>query len=290
MVAKGHPPERRDLVLDAGERAEDFKLGAPNSLRVSFVDEAGAPVPKAALVVGSWRGGDSLYGAGVPQRANAEGAYAWDWAPAGPVSFEAIAAGFQRQKLDLSADGKTQTVTLRRTPVVAGSLTDARTGKPVSGARVTPVIDFGGDLYAVERQSSFKAEGSYRAEFERSDCDYRLLVEAPGYRTAISRAGLAQGPHQRRGLQARTRARRWPGRVLDAVRQAGERGEGVTGHQRAGLALPRRQSARTSARPPNAGRGVQFAGAGRALRAVRRAPEPATAQRRAQAPTTRPAT
>ncbi len=197
-------------------RAEDFKLGAPNSLRVSFVDEAGAPVPKASLVVSSWRGSGALYGAGIPQRASAEGVYAWEWAPAGPISFEAIAAGFQRQKLDLTADGKTQTVALRRTPAVAGAITDARTGKPITNVRVTPVIDFGRELYALERQSSFKADGAYRAEFERSDCDYRLLVEAPGYRTAVSRPGLLKDRITAEDFKLEPAAP-VAGRVLDAA-------------------------------------------------------------------------
>lgn len=199
VVARGHRPERRDVNLAAGPRVEDFRLAAGVPLRVKVVDEAGQPVPRVTFAIESWRGSQAMrntvdtqvLAARIPNVSKPDGVYHWPWAPADAVRFELIARGFQRQNVDLTAGAGEQRLVLRKTPVVAGKLTDARTGKPVTGVRVTPVIDFGRDLYAVERNRGIDAGvGAYRLELERSDCDYRLLIEAPGYRTALSRSGL----------------------------------------------------------------------------------------------------
>ncbi len=199
VVAKGLRPERREVVAAAGPRAEDFRLAAGVPLRVKVMDEAGQPVPRVTFAIDSWRGSQSLYNnvhpdvmsTGIPNISKPDGVYQWLGAPADAIRFTVLAQGFQRHQADLTADGTVQTLVLRRTPVVAGRVTDARTGHTVTGVRVIPVIDFGRDLYAVERGRAVDAgDGTYRLELERNDCDYRVLIEAPGYRTALGRAGL----------------------------------------------------------------------------------------------------
>jgi len=198
VVAKGRRPERRELVLEAGDRVEDFRLYAGVPLRVKVVDEAGQPVPGATFWIDTWRGGKGLYNSdidvlpsGIPNTAKADGVFTWAGAPEDAVNYSVLARGFQRQQLALTANGREQTLVLKRTPAVAGKVTDAKTGQPVPLFRVWPVIDFGGGNYAVDRQRITEVKtGAYRYELERSDCDYRLLIEAPGYRTALSRSGL----------------------------------------------------------------------------------------------------
>jgi hypothetical protein len=52
-------------------------------------------------------------------------------------------------------------------------------------------------LHSVERDDRIDGKaGVYRAEFFRDDTDYRLLVEADGYRTALSPPSLVCGPNR----------------------------------------------------------------------------------------------
>ena len=199
VVARGLQSEGRSLMLEPGSRFENFRLAAGKPLIVRVVDEAGQPVPNVTFGINKWRGSQSLYNHkhsnvmnnGVPNISNAAGVYKWSGAPADAVAFTVLARGFQRRKLDLTATGQEQKLVLRATPAVSGRVTDATTGKPVPKFRLVPVIDFGRDLLAVERYNGRDlTAGAYRQELERDDCDYRILIEAPGYRTAMSRAGL----------------------------------------------------------------------------------------------------
>ena len=199
VVANGLQTEGRSLVVEAGPRVEDVRLAAGKPLVVKVVDEDGKPVPKVMFAIQKWRDSESLYNHkhpnvmnnGVPRVSDAAGVYRWAGAPADAVTFTVAARDFQHREVSLTADGTGQTLVLKRTPAVSATVADAATGKPVPSFRVTPVVDFGHDLLGFARYNGFAGSGgAFRFEMERSDCDYRLLVEAPGYRSSLSRGGL----------------------------------------------------------------------------------------------------
>ncbi|MGL4549713.1 MAG: carboxypeptidase-like regulatory domain-containing protein, partial [Gemmataceae bacterium] len=192
VVAVGHMPQRREVEAAAGPRREDFRLEPGKRLRVRVTDEDGKPV-RASFSIDFWRGTKSLYTTRhpdvlpthIPDRTNAEGLYEWSWAPADAVKYHVLAEGFLRNTFTLTAGDGVQTVTLRRVRTVAGRVTDAKTGKPVERFRVHPVLEFGpNNLYVERRHPVPGAAGAYRIALDRADVDYRLMVEAAGYRTA----------------------------------------------------------------------------------------------------------
>lgn len=196
VIARGHMPQLREVTVIAGPGVEDFRLGAGKTLRVKVVDEAGKPV-KAAFVFSSWRGKKSLRPkseTGIPYYANAEGLYEWTWAPADAVTFWVFAKGLQtKMNLPLIADEGVQTLTMRPVPAVAGRVTDARTGEPIGKFHVYRVIEFSPGRYHVERSKAIDGvAGAYHTALERDDVDYRVLVEADGYRTALSQPSLVK--------------------------------------------------------------------------------------------------
>ncbi|MFO0843379.1 MAG: carboxypeptidase regulatory-like domain-containing protein [Gemmataceae bacterium] len=197
VIARGYMPQRREVDLKAGRLTEDFRLGPGKALRVKVVDEAGKPV-QASFTATKWRGSEAIrpWGStGIPHNTNADGVYVWDWAPADAVVFWVFAKGLQtRMNLPLTAGEGAQTLVMRRVPAVAGRVTDAKTGKPVGKFRVYRVIEFGSGTFVVERREPIDGKaGVYHTLLERDDVDYRLLVEADGYRTALSRPSLVKG-------------------------------------------------------------------------------------------------
>lgn len=200
VFAAGLRTEGLEVALEAGDHAIDFRLAVCKPLVVKVVDEAGKPIPHVAFDIRKRRGGKSLYNHkhsnvtpnGVPLAADAGGVYAWPGAPADAVRYSVSGRGYREQGVELAATGVPQTIVLRATPVVAGRVTDAATGRAVEQFRVTPVIDFGRSLAPARYDGFDGAAGAYRHELRRDDCDYRILTEAPGYRTAMSRAGLLE--------------------------------------------------------------------------------------------------
>ena len=201
VVARGLRPERRELVLEAGSRVEDFRLAAGLPLTVKAVDEQGHPIPGASFAIKSWRGSEALYNinhpdvtsSGIPNVAKADGVYRWAGTPADAVEFAVVAKGYQTKIVELTARDGVQTVVLAPAAFTAGKLIDAATGKAIEGGRVVPVVDFDGGLYAVRRDLTVPAKGgAYSVELWQSNADYRLLVEAPGYRGVVSRPRLVR--------------------------------------------------------------------------------------------------
>lgn len=199
VVAKGFAPQDREVTLSAGASVEDFRLAPGRLLRVRVVDEKGDAVPGATFSLENWHRRESLYNhvhssvlpSGIPDQAGKDGVFEWTWAPEDSVEFTVLAQGFRYQRFNLSPSETTQTITLRRPSVFTGSVVDAATGKPIDGARVTPVDEFDPGREHVDRQGTVFAKGGrYSIELDRDDVDYRLWVEADGYRAAVSPPSL----------------------------------------------------------------------------------------------------
>jgi len=201
VVAQGFMPELREVELKSGSRQEDFKLGPGKTLKVKVVNDQGQPV-RAHFSLDSWRGMESLYNANhpdvlptyIPSNSNTEGLYQWTWAPSDAVRFNVITEGYQRRSVDLQASDQVQTLTLLKNNIVTGKVIDAKTGLPIKQFRMFQVIQFQPDWFAVDRNNenrvTIKQNSTYSTKLDRTDCDYRLLVEAMGYRTALSQPGL----------------------------------------------------------------------------------------------------
>ena len=202
IVAQGQMPIKRIVTLKPSQQQEDFQLPPGKTLRIKTVDEEGQPV-QTYFGIRKWKGGDSLYATihpdvtptNIPRmQTKADGLYEWKWAPDDAVQYSFSSKGYQQVEQTLTADGTTKTIVMKRVPLVSGTVTDAITGKPIETFEIIQVLEFSTPL--VNRGQSdnnsitYPGPGQFTAPLQRTDTDYRLVVEAPGYRTAVSSPNL----------------------------------------------------------------------------------------------------
>lgn len=151
VVAKGWMPQTK--LIDVTEQIEplEFRVEPGKKLIIKVVDHQGQPIPNADFRLDSWRGSEALYNirhsnvlpTGVPDRANEDGVYVWDWAPDDEVKFsvnhivdrEVVAS----KTLELTATDEEQTLVLPLKFVLSGTVVDATSGEPINDYRITPI-------------------------------------------------------------------------------------------------------------------------------------------------------
>jgi beta-lactamase regulating signal transducer with metallopeptidase domain/thiol-disulfide isomerase/thioredoxin len=199
-------PEWMPALTKADIRKEmgpvDFRLRPGRELRIRFVDQAGKPIPGVGVGIDKWRGGESLYNhrhpnvldTKIPVQADESGLYRWTWAPDDAVTYRFYKEGYVNHQADLTANGSEQTITLPRILRIAGKVTDGA-GRPIQGVTAIPVLEFRpGHLLAERNRAKGPFAGTYALEVDRTDVAYRVRIEAPGYRSAMSetaRAGMS---------------------------------------------------------------------------------------------------
>lgn len=201
IMAKGWMPVLRPMNLVAGPRTENVQLEPAKQLRFKLVDPDGKPVPAAYVRVQSWRGKSTIYNdrhpnvinSQIPYRTDKEGVFDWTWAPADAVKFSIGAKGFHSRELELIATRKEQTIILTRPHAIAGNVTDAETGKPIESFKLIRVLEFALNNLSVERRDPVSGSGGkYAITLDREDTDYQIMIEATGYKTAVSRTSLVK--------------------------------------------------------------------------------------------------
>lgn len=207
VVASGFAPQQREVEISHGLQDVDFKLENGHALKIRITDAAGNPLPKAYAQIEEWRSTEALYShvhpnvltSGIPDRADENGLFTWDWAPADAVKFSVQAKGYGTQEIALIAKEEPHEVRLAMPPTIFGSVVDSVTKKLIESFRVIPVKAFRPDFYSTDFQASSGAKGEhgeYRLEFDsygRTGERYRGRIEADGYRIALGQKDLAVG-------------------------------------------------------------------------------------------------
>jgi thiol-disulfide isomerase/thioredoxin/protocatechuate 3,4-dioxygenase beta subunit len=207
VVAPGFAPQQRDVEISHGLQDVDFQLENGHPLKIRITDAAGKPLPKAYARIEEWRGTEALYShvhpnvltSGIPDRADENGLYSWDWAPSDAVKFSIQAKGYSTQEIVLIAKEEPHEVRLAMPPTIFGSVVDSVTKKPIESFRVIPVKAFSPDFYSTDFQANNGAKGvhgEYRIQFDsygQTGNRYRVRIEADGYRTALGQKDLAIG-------------------------------------------------------------------------------------------------
>jgi thiol-disulfide isomerase/thioredoxin len=207
ILAPGFAPERRTIELKQPGEQADFQLEPGQPIRIQIEDPSGKSVPKAYVQIGHWRGTEAIYNhkhpnvpdSGIPDHANENGLYTWDWAPADAVEYEIFAKGYDSKSVRLIAKDEPHHVQLAPELTISGKVVDAKSGASVARFRVIPVTAFRPDDYSTDFQSGSVAEGKdgrYKIEIDshgRAGYRYRVRIEAEGYRTALGRKSLAVG-------------------------------------------------------------------------------------------------
>jgi thiol-disulfide isomerase/thioredoxin len=206
VVAPGYMPVRQIVNVDQSLNELTFALKPGKRLTLKIVDSTGKPVPRAIVSLQGWRGAKSLYNvrhsnvlnSGIPNRADENGIFTWDWAPADPVTYH-IRGKSGAKSITLVATEKPHLIQLDRPLTVSGTVTDARTGKPISKFRAIPVVEFRPDFLTTSFQNTVTGkDGKYEITLDTSIDDRRHLIriEADGYRSMLSDSsfGLVEGP------------------------------------------------------------------------------------------------
>jgi beta-lactamase regulating signal transducer with metallopeptidase domain/thiol-disulfide isomerase/thioredoxin/uncharacterized GH25 family protein len=203
VVARGWMPALTKVDIAPGMRPVDFRLEAGKELRLRVVDGAGKPIPEVHVAIDRWRKGQSLYNhrhpsvldTQIPFKTDERGSYLWTWGPPDAVTYQLWKEGYASQKVDLTANGSEQTVTMHSVLRISGKVTDATTGRRIENVTAIPVNDSGPARLFVERQhkKTFSG-GTYEIQGDRTDVAYRVRIEADGYRSAMSEAVRAGAP------------------------------------------------------------------------------------------------
>lgn len=207
VVASGFAPQQRLVEIRHSTQDVDFQLDKGHPLKIQITDSAGKPLPKAYVQIRDWRGTEALYSqvhpsvlkSGIPDQADENGLFIWDWAPEDAVKYSISAKGYSQNEVTLIAKEEPHQVRLVSPPTNFGNVTDAITKKPIEHFRVVPVKAYSPDFYSTDFQavSGVKGEhGEYRIQFEsygQKGNRYRVRIEAQGYRTAFGTKDLAVG-------------------------------------------------------------------------------------------------
>jgi hypothetical protein len=120
VLAPGFCPERRKVDIVKGMSGLQFTLQPGNRLKFRVVDQNDNPILGAYVGIDGWQGAKSLYNekhpnvpdSHVPDRADKNGIYDWEWAPDDAVTYRVSAKGFEMATVKLVASPVEQTVVL----------------------------------------------------------------------------------------------------------------------------------------------------------------------------------
>ncbi len=192
--APGRAPELADVVLEAGMKHVEFRLGPGQTLRGRVVDRDGKPLEGVTVQAMNWKAHMSL---DWKTKTDAEGRFTWDSAPSEPVLLTLTKPGYIMlgQREFRAGKGETQ-VTMYPPLRIRGKVVDARSGQPVP--RFT-VVDgnyyrFGnrdGKLDQVNWQRGGTerrfANGQYETEYSHPQvAAVAVRIEAEGYKPTTS--------------------------------------------------------------------------------------------------------
>lgn len=227
VVAQDWMPERTKVQITSQALPVNFRLRPGKRLRIRFVDQAGAAVPRVGVGISKWKGAESLYNTEhpnvlatqIPRMSDESGIYEWQWAPDSPVEFDFNREGFAEGKASITADDSEHVITMHRPLRFVGSVVDAETGRAIEQFSAVPIIHFRDDFPSVEHQLAVQCKGGrFLMEFDRADVEHSLQFEAPGYATVRTQRypiGASLPPLTIRMAPAK----RFVGRVVD---QAGQ--------------------------------------------------------------------
>lgn len=210
--ASGYAAKTVPIVVAAEMEPVRIELTRAASLRLRVIDAAGDPVPQATVWLNTFARvpapADDFSQLPVQAefngRTDAEGRVEWRESPAGTHPFDVAAAGFMRTNhVMIPADDKEHDITLARSLIVQGRVTDAATGKPLPKFRIVfgwpqsaepgPAGSTPAQFSTIDRFQPEFTGGQYRHELAEEVLggtpDRRCVVrfDAEGYTSATSR-------------------------------------------------------------------------------------------------------
>lgn len=190
-----YQPLFHTVDVESGLSSLELVLRRGNPVNMLVVDPAGLPVNGAQLRMTSWEGKTSFR---VWKYSNAEGKVVWRNAPQGSGKFMILHDDYLAQK-DIAITSSTQEpqiIHMKPTAFVRGMVVDDRTGEPLKYFKVV-----GGHLTDKDKKGACwhrnttivgNSEG-YEINIASLWAEFRLRVEAPGYRAVVSDIFTSEG-------------------------------------------------------------------------------------------------
>jgi beta-lactamase regulating signal transducer with metallopeptidase domain/uncharacterized GH25 family protein/thiol-disulfide isomerase/thioredoxin len=191
VLAKGWMPDSRMIEIGPGMQPANFQLKPGKKLRIRFVDRDGKPVPNVSVTIAEWRHVRELsinpnwkVPVPIPSKSNREGVYEWDWAPDDMVKLNISKQGFAwMRETPFTADGREHSQVMSSILQISGTVREAASGKPIDNFLAIPIIHFRPEFSALERrQARQEHAGRFALEFDRTDVEHGVQIEAPAYR------------------------------------------------------------------------------------------------------------
>jgi beta-lactamase regulating signal transducer with metallopeptidase domain/peroxiredoxin len=189
VQAEGFAPRLQDNRIDERTAPVEFRLTEPGSvLRLRFVDVQGKPVAGVTFGPDTWRGHRSIHFRG---ETGPDGRVEWRSAPKDVMLCYAGKADYMWiRHLPLTASDREQTIILHPKLVIAGRVTDAKTGRAVSRFRLVKGCQFQwqNQIHWFENEGVDITNGQYTVQFDEPRKGLLVRIEAPGYKPVESRS------------------------------------------------------------------------------------------------------
>jgi len=162
-----------------------FRLSPVRPLKIRLVDESGQGVTGVHPFLFRWWGGVSTMGQYLSQATDADGRVQWLTPPAGEFELQFGHSDFRYSRANkLVADGEEHLIVLHPTATVAGTVTDAESGAPVTSFRY--VLGHAQPWNPSDQVPLWDlsvhpgVNGAYQAAIEEEQTPY-MRIEADGY-------------------------------------------------------------------------------------------------------------
>ncbi|HKQ39323.1 MAG TPA: sigma-70 family RNA polymerase sigma factor, partial [Verrucomicrobiae bacterium] len=185
-AARGFAPERVmvNLVSNTGQLEIQLKPG--NLLRVRVVDETKAPVDGATVALSDWK---DRHAYDWSATTDASGSVEWSDAPPDRIELDVLKTGFFESRDNAArANGEEQTITMRKSLTVSGTVTDQETGQRIPKFKVVPGYQQPESRQWFRDEFKIFEHGYYNYGFETFRPPFTVRVEADGYEVAMSDA------------------------------------------------------------------------------------------------------
>ncbi len=185
VSAPGFAPEYRQVTLRDDLEPVTIELDPGAVLRLRVADESGEVVPGARVSLEQW--GEHRHKLKWSAESGVDGRIEWISAPReGELELCATKDGWcYTRDLRFKADGQEHLVTLQRELEVAGWVSDAVTGRPITQFKAFP--GYGDGAYAWERlDTRLGTDGRFVVSFQERQTPWRVRVEAEGYEPFVS--------------------------------------------------------------------------------------------------------
>ncbi|MBE0541283.1 MAG: sigma-70 family RNA polymerase sigma factor [Verrucomicrobia bacterium] len=187
VQASGFAPEYRDVNVRQNMESLEVQLKPGLQLRLRVVDEQGAPVSEATVVLEQW--GENRHVIDWREKSGSDGRLEWDSAPPSRLQLCAYKDGWCiTRDVWITPDGEEHTIELRRALELSGYVTDAETGAPIAEFKAFPGYSEDSGEHVWELLATRQGKrGMFTVTFSETRQPWRVRVEAEGYEPAISK-------------------------------------------------------------------------------------------------------